>query len=243
MPQQAVRLAAVFVLVAAAFVVARSLLVPETFGDEGPYRAAAVDTILAREIQYAGHQTCSTCHRGIAERRMASNHRGVVCETCHGPAASHASAPLDEKPPAPRERGYCPLCHGYDPSRPTGFPQINPVSHNPLVPCMTCHDPHAPEPPTVPEECGACHGQIARQKSVSHHATLPCQTCHAADDQHKVDPRSVRPDKPADRSFCGTCHATDAPTPATIPRVDLRTHGEDYLCWHCHYPHYPELES
>jgi ribosomal protein S27AE len=52
----------------------------------------------------------------------------------------------------------------------------------------------------------------------------------------------VRPTKPTERSFCGICHAEDAPTPLTIPRVDLSTHGEDYLCWQCHYPHYPEIE-
>jgi hypothetical protein len=107
---------------------------------------------------------------------------------------------------------------------------------------MSCHDPHQPEPPTVPEECGACHGQIARQKRVSHHAPLPCTTCHTADDAHKTSPRSVRPTKPAERSFCGTCHGEDAPTPLTIPRVDLGEHGDHYLCWECHYPHYPEME-
>lgn len=242
MPQQAVRLIAIFALLATAFVAARTFLLPDTFGEEGPYRAAAVDAIIAREIKYAGHNACATCHRGIEERRMTSNHRGVVCEVCHGPAAAHVNAPLDTRPPAPRERGFCPLCHGYDPSRPTGFPQINPVAHNPLTPCMACHDPHAPEPPIVPEECSACHGQIARQKSVSHHATLPCVTCHTADETHKTDPRSVRPEKPTDRSFCGACHAEDAPTPVTIPRVDMGEHGDHYLCWECHYPHYPETE-
>jgi hypothetical protein len=107
---------------------------------------------------------------------------------------------------------------------------------------MSCHDPHTPEPPTVPEECAACHGQIANQKGVSHHAPLPCVTCHVADDEHKTSPRSVRPTKPMERSFCGTCHAEGALTPATIPKVDLSTHGDDYLCWQCHYPHYPETE-
>ena len=26
-----------------------------------------------------------------------------------------------------------------------------------------------------------------------------------------------------------------------IPRVDMATHGERYVCWQCHYPHSPEL--
>lgn len=245
MPQQVPRLAIVFVIAIAGLVAARLYLVPETFGEVGHYRAAAVDTIAARAVKYAGHQRCGLCHGQIAARRLESNHRGVACEVCHGPAADHVAGPMNVKPPAPRERGFCPRCHAYNPSRPTGFPQIDPVAHNPLTPCITCHDPHQPEPPVTPEECGACHGQIARQKAISHHAPLGCTTCHETPERHKVAPRTVRPGKPADRSFCGGCHGEDAPNQAglpQIPRVNLRTHGEGYLCWQCHYPHYPETE-
>jgi hypothetical protein len=240
MPQQVPRLAAVFALAIAGLVGARYLLVPETFGDIGHYRAAAVDSIKAHPKKYAGHEQCRMCHRSIAERRLASNHRGVACEVCHGPAAEHASGPMTVKPPAPRERGFCPLCHSYNPSRPTGFPQIDRVAHNPGKPCISCHDPHAPEPPVVPEECSACHGQIARQKTVSHHAVLLCTTCHTAPEEHKTAPRAARPTKPADRSFCGTCHAQAALDRQGIPQIDLRTHGGEYFCWQCHYPHNPE---
>lgn len=240
-PPQVPRLMVLFGLAIIGLVSARAYLVPESFGEAGHYRAAAVDSIAAHEKAYAGHQQCVVCHNPINERRLEGNHSGVSCEVCHGPAASHVAAPMDVKPPAPRERDLCPLCHAYNPSRPTGFPQIDPVVHNPLTPCITCHEPHEPEPPTVPEECSACHGQIARQKAVSHHAALPCTTCHGAPNQHKIDPRAVTPTKPTDRSFCGTCHAEDAPTPERIPRINLRTHGEGYLCWQCHYPHYPEI--
>ncbi|NIN09982.1 MAG: hypothetical protein GTN62_01065 [Gemmatimonadales bacterium] len=240
MPQQVSRLAAVFVVAVVGLVVARWFLVPESFGDIGHYRAEAVDSIVAHPKKYAGHRECALCHGAIAEQRSASNHRGVTCEVCHGPATSHVAAPMDVKPTAPRERGFCPLCHAYDPSRPTGFPQIDPVAHNPLTPCMECHDPHAPEPPVAPAECSACHGQIASQKAVSHHATVSCTTCHAAPPGHKETPRAVRPAKPTERSFCGACHATDAPSPGRIPRVDMRSHGHPYVCWQCHYPHYPE---
>lgn len=239
-PPQVLRLGILFALAGGGLIVARSLLVPETFGDIGHYRAAAIDSVAAHQKKYAGHQECTLCHGGIQQRRLASNHRGVACEVCHGPAANHVAAPLDVKPPAPRDRGFCPLCHSYNPSRPTGFPQIDPVAHNPLTPCITCHNPHEPEPPVTPEECSACHGQIARQKVVSHHTTLPCTTCHQTPDTHKVTPRAVRPTKPTERTFCGGCHAEDAPSPSHIPRVDLRTHGGEYLCWQCHYPHYPE---
>ncbi|MBI4539569.1 MAG: hypothetical protein HY704_08705 [Gemmatimonadetes bacterium] len=240
MPQQVPRLIAVFALIGAGVVVARTYLVPETFGEVGHYRAAAVDSIVRHEKKFAGHQECALCHTEVAERRLQGNHRGVRCEVCHGPAAVHVAAPLDVKPAAPRERGLCPLCHAYNPTRPTGFPQIDPVAHNPLTPCISCHDPHHPEPPVTPEACSACHGTIARQKAVSPHATLGCTTCHESPEAHKTSPRTNRPGKPAERTFCGACHAEDAPGPSHIPRVDVATHGLPYVCWQCHYPHFPE---
>ena len=240
MPQQVPRLAAVFAVAVIGLFVARSLLVPDTFGDLGHYRAAAIDTIVAHPKEYAGHQECTMCHRPIAEQRAASNHRGVRCEVCHGPAAAHVANPLEIKPAVPRERDLCVLCHAYSPSRPTGFPQIDSVTHNPRMPCAGCHEPHAPEPPVTPRECSACHGQIANQLAVSHHAELSCGTCHEAPKEHRDNPRAVRPTKPAERSFCGTCHAADARSSERIPRIDLRSHGQPYVCWQCHYPHYPE---
>lgn len=258
MPQQVVRLGIVFALAGAALAGARSFLIPESFGRLGHYRAAALQTITARETKYAGREVCAACHSTVDERRLAGNHRGVACEVCHGPQATHVADPESVRPPAPRDRDFCALCHAYNPTRPTGFPQIDPVSHNSLTPCITCHDPHAPVPPRTPEQCGACHGQIARQKAFSRHVDLPCTTCHGVPDGHKISPRAVRPTKPTDQSFCGRCHALDAvppkeilspkgiPTPTgrvaarEIPRVDIETHGGRYLCWQCHYPHYPE---
>ena len=239
-PQQVSHLAVAFILLGASFVIARSLLIPDTFGEIGRYRSAAIDSIVAQGVQYAGHQQCAICHAATNERRLAGRHNGVSCEVCHGAAATHVAAPMDVKPSAPRERALCPLCHSYDPARPTGFPQIDPVAHNPLTPCITCHEPHEPEPPSVPEECSACHGQIARQKAVSHHAALPCTTCHEAPEAHKTSPRQILPSKPDNRSFCAACHAPDASSSPRIPRVNVQSHGQGYVCWQCHYPHYPE---
>jgi len=242
MRQQVTRLSIVFGLMVAALVAARQLLVPKTFGKLGHYRAAAVEEIAARKVRYAGHEACTTCHEDIAKVHADHRHRGVSCEVCHGPAAAHADSPTEVRPSAPRQRGACPLCHGYDPSRPTGFPQIDPVAHNPLKPCVSCHNPHQPEPPRTPEECSACHGEIARTKAVSHHALLTCTRCHETQKQHRIAPQSSRPSKPVDRAFCGGCHARDASSPKEIPRVDMASHGERYVCWQCHYPHYPELK-
>ena len=98
MPQQVPRLVVVFSLLVIALLAARRLLIPETFGEYGHYRAAAADVVAAHPIKYAGRQACEVCHTEEAEARLAGNHRGVGCETCHGPAAAHVDSALDVKP-------------------------------------------------------------------------------------------------------------------------------------------------
>lgn len=239
-PRQIISLTLLFVAAIAALIAARILLIPKSFGKYGHYRAAAVDEIGAQPINYAGYQVCGECHDDIYAVKENSNHKGLSCEVCHGPAARHIDAPDEYVPDAPRGRGYCPLCHGYDPSRPTGFPQIVTALHNPGKACMTCHNPHAPTLPRTPEECSACHRVISSQKSISHHAALPCTKCHNVPKEHLTDPRAALAQKPEHREFCGQCHDRGADSPREIPRINLDTHWDRYLCWDCHYPHYPE---
>ncbi|HWP84965.1 MAG TPA: hypothetical protein VNN17_07240 [Terriglobia bacterium] len=241
MPQQLVRLSILFLTLLAALVIARSYLVPATFGEIGHYRTAAVAANASQPLVYAGREVCEICHTEQAQKFAAARHQSLSCEVCHGAASGHVEAPSDRKPPAPRDRGYCPLCHGYNPSRPTGFPQIDALTHNPGSPCIKCHDPHAPEPPRVPQECGACHGEIARTKAFSSHVTLECTQCHEVSERHKVDPRASTPTKPKAREFCGTCHAAGAAALEEVPQVDLTSHWPRYVCWQCHYAHYPEV--
>ena len=239
-PQQVSHLLFLFIIFMIFFIVARRLLIPDTFGIYGHYRAAAVEKNSADSLKYAGHQACAECHGDISEQKSQSYHRHVSCESCHGPGYAHTQQPDEYVLSAPRKRGYCVLCHSYNPSRPTGFPQIDPLTHNPVKACMSCHDPHAPRPPHSPEECSACHAEIARTKAVSHHQTLSCSRCHEAKEEHKVTPRLFLPTVPKTNEFCGQCHSENAKSDIEIPRVDLTVHGENYTCWQCHYPHYPE---
>ncbi len=240
-PDQIKRLLIIFIILVIMLITVRNYLMPPTFVKEGHYRAAAIDSILALPIHYAGQEACSECHDEYVALKQTSYHQNVACEVCHGPGANHVEDPSENTPSAPRQRGLCPLCHIYNASKPTGFPQINIVTHNPLEPCMSCHEPHDPKPPQPPEECGACHGEIARTKAVSHHAALECTQCHSAPEAHKKDPRSFRPSKPRKRTFCGGCHGENAESAGEIPRVDLQSHEPDHACWQCHYPHYPEV--
>jgi hypothetical protein len=250
-PNQVLQLAVVFAVLAVVMILVRQRLVPESFGDIGHYRADAVDINAARALQYAGWQVCADCHDDIVETKNRSFHRNLSCEACHGAAWAHASGETDETPPLPTRREQCLQCHGYLPSRPTGFPQVVAERHEPARPCHSCHDPHDPTPPEQPESCAACHPAISNVKNVSAHAPLDCNVCHEAPAEHRLVPRSHLPSKPYEREFCGKCHAEGAEPPVafagvdlsdyTIPLVDLDTHGGTLVCWQCHYQHSPEV--
>ncbi len=240
MPDQVVRLVVVFVVLGAVLVILRGRFVPSSFGEAGHYRGEALNVARAIPVRFAGTTACVECHDDVGEAKAASYHRTLACEVCHGAGSAHVEAPDEVKPRIPTGRENCLRCHGYRISRPTGFPQVLELSHNPDQGCPECHNPHDPTPPETPESCGACHGNIAALKAVSHHRRVPCTVCHQANPEHWKDPRSDRPSKPSRREFCARCHAPDAGGIKEAPRIDFSTHGGRYLCWQCHYPHYPE---
>ncbi|MBI5836562.1 MAG: hypothetical protein HZB25_04895 [Candidatus Eisenbacteria bacterium] len=238
-PEQVSRIAVVVAVVLVGAVALRFFIIPQSYFSTALHRSSTVKREAARAVHYAGAQACRECHQEQFDAKAVGNHKNLGCETCHGPSAAHAEDPSSVKPEAPRDRKFCPVCHAYDPSRPTGFPQINPTSHNPLKPCVSCHNPHAPVPPQTPEQCSACHGQIARTKAQSSHALLECTVCHTVSEEHKKNPRSALPSIPQARDFCGRCHG-QAAGESSAPKIDMATHGGSYLCWQCHYPHLPE---
>ncbi|MBI4972146.1 MAG: hypothetical protein HZC17_10040 [Candidatus Omnitrophica bacterium] len=240
-PNQIIRLIIPFVIIIAGLLIAKKFLVPASFGKLGHFRADALGEAMSKPIHYVGQQACADCHDEIVKKKAASYHKGVACEVCHGPGSAHVDSPTENKPPAPRDRGFCPVCHSYNPSRPTGFPQIVTVTHNPGKACISCHNAHDPVPPHAPEQCGACHGDIARTKMASPHVDVPCTVCHETPTEHRMNPRMYVPTIPANREFCGKCHAKDAQSAKEIPRIDMGTHGERYVCWECHYPHLPQV--
>ncbi len=240
-PEALGRLIVVFAVVLAGAVVVLVFVIPPRYKDTNIQRRNTVLREAAKPVRYAGAAACAECHEEIVAVKRTGYHRDLSCETCHGPGRAHIDDPDAVKPPAPRKRKFCPVCHTFNPSRPRGFPMVNPVAHNPMKPCFTCHNPHDPKPPRVPRQCAACHGEIARTLAVSQHVQLKCTTCHDVPSRHRISPRLVRPTKPSSRDFCGKCHATESPFRGA-PKVDMATHGEKYVCWQCHYPHLPEAD-
>ena len=237
-PEQIRRLSLVIILIVGAFLVIRPMLVPDDFGEYGHFRSGAMDNAVAIPSHFAGKAACNECHDDML---ALGYHKSLSCEVCHGPLAQHTEAPDEYSPQFPDERSFCPTCHEYLKSRPTGFPQVVSQSHNPTKPCISCHDPHNPVPPESIQGCAACHGEIATTKSLSHHAGIECGFCHIAQPEHMVSPHSALPSKPDKREFCGQCHAAGRSKQAGIPQIDLQNHEPRYTCWQCHYPHLPEL--
>ena len=242
LPDQVKRLLVAAVIIVAIFVAIRGFFIPDTFGELGHYRRAAIDSIAALDIRYAGHKACNDCHDDMEALKATSYHKKINCESCHGPGEDHVKTEGEVLPEVPRERDHCLLCHVYNPAKPTGFPQIDPVAHNPVKRCIVCHDPHAPVTPETPEECSACHGSIYRTKALSPHAPLNCTECHDTPDDHLNSPRMFQPGKPNSNADCAKCHGRGQKGDRFVPKVDVKTHGEDFFCWECHYPHYPEAK-
>ncbi|HSN71226.1 MAG TPA: cytochrome c3 family protein [Steroidobacteraceae bacterium] len=240
-PEQVRRLGLVIAVLVAVVVLLRFVVLPSSLFSARPHQIATVGREMDEPLQHAGAAACRKCHADEFDTKYAGKHRGVACENCHGPAIDHASDAGATLPPKPVEREACLDCHGYDASRPDGFPQVDPQEHNPRRRCIVCHDPHEPSPPRPPQDCGGCHGRIEHIKSLSTHALVACKECHTVDEQHMIEPRTALPTKPASREVCGRCHAAGSDAPeVTSAVIDLDSHGGRYVCWHCHYAHLPE---
>jgi hypothetical protein len=138
------RLVAVFAAVFAIFLLVRSALVPRGFGKYGHYRAEALAEAQAKPIHYAGHQACENCHGDITETKSKGRHKGVNCESCHGPLENHVEDPGSVQPAKLETPSLCPRCHTANAAKPKAFPQVVPEDHSGGVACDTCHKPHAP---------------------------------------------------------------------------------------------------
>jgi predicted CXXCH cytochrome family protein len=137
------RMAALFGVGIMVFLLLRTALTPADFGRDGHYRASAVDDNRRDPVVHAGRAACAACHDAPAAALAAGGHRGVGCESCHGPLAAHAEAPEAREARRPDGRALCLSCHARLVGRPAAFPQVD-ADHAPEGACTECHGAHAP---------------------------------------------------------------------------------------------------
>jgi len=143
-----VRMAGLFVVGIATFLVLRSVFVPKNYGLLGPYNPGALQQNMDHPIKFAGQAACVVCHEEQAKIRATGRHAKVACESCHGALAAHAAADDQSKvkPTKPDPRKTCIICHTASISKPKTFPQVDPAEHAPEGPCTACHvQPHSPK--------------------------------------------------------------------------------------------------
>jgi len=138
------RLAALFVAGVLVFAVARSQLVPPTFGQEGHYRASAIDDIRAKVPVHAGQAACAECHTDVVELRSKARHKNIACESCHGPLGAHADGSSADKPKRPVATPLCTHCHAANTGKSRRYPTVDIKEHAGGESCATCHAPHDP---------------------------------------------------------------------------------------------------
>ncbi len=129
----------------------RANVVPSDFGVNGRsftygfYRKGAIAYWKAVKVKYRGREYCQDCHDDKEKAIMASPHKIIQCENCHGPAIDHPDNP--PKLTIDRSRGLCLRCHAllpYPGTNRASIPGIDPDEHNPRQACVDCHNPHHP---------------------------------------------------------------------------------------------------
>ncbi|MFT5327281.1 MAG: hypothetical protein ACI8P0_005170 [Planctomycetaceae bacterium] len=162
-----------FLLIAVAgagAVAARNRAVPETWGQFGAYRGAALAEIASHPMKLQADHVCLKCHTDVGEERAESVHKAVGCVHCHGPGRKHvAEAEAGGELTSAGEwdgdfrtaidlyithnRKACLVCHESVIGMPEDFRKINVAEHleeqgaeeikSPNV-CFECHEGHSP---------------------------------------------------------------------------------------------------
>lgn len=162
-----------FLLVAYA---AKLYLTDPSYYRYGYYRADAVPQLAAGTPLYQGSAHCLECHPERSADWPLTPHKTVQCEVCHGVSEE---CPVKEGTRIPADTiRLCSTCHEKMPARPAAHPQIvlgeHPFADGETMPCIECHDPHAPGPVAREEATG-----IAQAPAVAApEAASKCAKCH-----------------------------------------------------------------
>lgn len=139
------RLLLSFIVFVTVFIVIRQLVIPDSFGKQGHYRANSLEDNKARVPFYKGAEECASCHQDIYDLTFSDLHSEISCESCHPPKID---ANTDCKIMPPKVEGtieFCAQCHKMNAGRiDKGVPQLLIEEHKGDQNCIECHNPHAP---------------------------------------------------------------------------------------------------
>jgi hypothetical protein len=134
----------------------KKLLIPDSFGVYGPYRANAITEAALLPIRHGTNASCFNCHPYEAKVHKTGRHQTISCEFCHGTYADHVAGGKKIKT-LPVKKGkditlLCLKCHNTEikarheeviktVAMPDHLKSQNvKLTHN----CNQCHHVHAP---------------------------------------------------------------------------------------------------
>lgn len=138
---------------AALILLARQIIVPSDFGAHergymyGWHRKSNEAEWKAVRVKYKTTALCKDCHLNKYNELVASPHRNISCENCHGPNFDHPKDPIGFN--IDRSRALCLRCHArlpYPDNIRGRIRGINPETHYSQAQCVMCHIPHNPKP-------------------------------------------------------------------------------------------------
>lgn len=204
--------------------------------------------------QYAGTETCKTCHedagktfdKGPHWKTLSDKHHGPQwqgCESCHGPGKAHAESADPDKiirfAGLSREESSkrCLTCHEFGEEH-ANFLRSEHLKNN--VGCVDCHSAHHPQiqarllKASQPGMCYSCHLEKKADFSKPFHhkvneGLLQCTDCHNPHGGFLT--RQLRATNAQD-TLCFNCH-TDKAGPFAFEHAPVKTEG----CVSCHAPH------
>ena len=89
----------------------KKLLIPDSFGAYGPYRADAIKEAVLIPIRHRTNTSCFKCHPYEAKIHKKGRHQTISCEFCHGTYADHVTEgkKTGTLPVKKRKRNYYPV--------------------------------------------------------------------------------------------------------------------------------------
>jgi len=180
MPRHIIRLLVLLVMFMLVAFAAKVWLTDPSYYRYGYYRADAVPELAEGTPRYQGSVSCLECHDERSSVWPLGAHKTVQCEVCHGVTRE---CPVNEGTRVPANIiRLCLTCHEQMPARPSAQPQIvlgeHPFDDGETMPCIECHDPHAPGPVAREEVTTAVEPPLATTAVAAPAGAKKCAKCH-----------------------------------------------------------------